>query len=41
MIRAGEAAPPLRLLDQGERERGLADLTGPRGLVLLFYRGYW
>ncbi|HUX68221.1 MAG TPA: hypothetical protein VMV31_12100 [Terriglobales bacterium] len=41
MLRVGEAAPPLRVLDQEERERELADLAGPSGLVLLFYRGFW
>ena len=41
MMRVGEAAPALRVLDQEERERTLTDLSGPRGLVLLFYRGYW
>ena len=40
-MRVGEAAPALRVLDQEERERTLTELSGPRGLVLLFYRGYW
>ncbi|MGH9482635.1 MAG: hypothetical protein ACRD1L_11155 [Terriglobales bacterium] len=37
----GSMMPPLRALDQDGAVRSLGDLTGDRGLVLLFYRGYW
>lgn len=41
MTEVGEAAPPLRVLDQDEREQTVASLAGPRGLILLSYRGHW
>lgn len=34
----GAALPPLGLPDQTGRERNLADLTGPDGLLLLVFR---
>jgi len=34
----GSVAPPIRLRDQGDRERTLASLMGKQGLVLLFVR---
>lgn len=41
MIQKGEIAPPLAAMDHEGRARTVADLTGARGLILLFYRGYW
>ncbi|MGH9485964.1 MAG: hypothetical protein ACRD04_00020 [Terriglobales bacterium] len=41
MVQTGDIAPPLTVTDQDGQSRTLANLTGPRGLVLLFYRGYW
>jgi cytochrome oxidase Cu insertion factor (SCO1/SenC/PrrC family) len=35
---AGAAAPQFELNDQNGRERGLASLAGPKGLVLVFFR---
>jgi len=37
-LATGERIPPLDLLDQTGRRRSLNDLTGPKGLVLLFVR---
>ena len=34
----GAAAPAFKLKDQDGRERDLGSLTGPRGLVLVFFR---
>jgi len=34
----GTAAPDFKLRDQSGRERDLASLTGPKGLVLVFFR---
>lgn len=34
-------APAFKLPDSAGRERGLADLSGPKGLVLVIYRGHW
>jgi hypothetical protein len=36
--RVGQKVPPFRLADQTGRERDLASLAGPKGLVLLFVR---
>ena len=36
--RVGQKVPPFRLADQTGRERDLASLAGPNGLVLLFVR---
>ncbi|MGH9413489.1 MAG: hypothetical protein ACRD0Y_07085 [Terriglobales bacterium] len=41
MPQKGEIAPPLTVTDQDGEPRSLASLSGPKGLVLLFYRGYW
>ncbi|HXR97235.1 MAG TPA: hypothetical protein VN709_05275 [Terriglobales bacterium] len=41
MVVIGESAPAIKFLDQDEVERRLTDLTGPNGLVLHFYRGFW
>jgi hypothetical protein len=41
MPAVGESAPPQGLPDQEGQVRGWAELSGPRGLVLLFHRGYW
>jgi hypothetical protein len=35
---AGAAAPEFRLKDQNGRERDRGSLTGPNGLVLIFFR---
>jgi hypothetical protein len=35
---AGAAAPEIGLKDQNGRERDRGSLTGPRGLVLVFFR---
>ena len=38
----GEKAPDFMLLDQNEQPVGLGDLlSGSRGVVLIFYRGFW
>lgn len=34
-------APDFRLPDSAGELRGLAELTGPKGLVLVIYRGHW
>jgi cytochrome oxidase Cu insertion factor (SCO1/SenC/PrrC family) len=34
----GAAAPAFKLRDQNGRERDFASLTGPKGLVLVFFR---
>ena len=34
----GASAPEIRLKDQNGRERDRASLTGPNGLVLVFFR---
>jgi hypothetical protein len=40
--RIGEKAPDFILLDQNEQPVGLGDLlSGSRGVVLIFYRGFW
>jgi hypothetical protein len=40
--RVGETAPDFMLLDQNERPVGLGDLlSGSRGTLLIFYRGFW
>jgi hypothetical protein len=40
--RVGERAPDFMLLDQNEQPVGLGDLlSGSRGTVLIFYRGFW
>jgi hypothetical protein len=40
--RIGEKAPDFMLLDQNEQPVGLGDLlSGSRGVVLIFYRGFW
>lgn len=41
MVQKGEIAPALTVTDHEDRARTVADLTGARGLILLFYRGYW
>ena len=41
MPAVGTPAPPLRVRDQDDRWRTPADLSGPNGWVLLFYRGHW
>lgn len=35
------AAPDFTLPDSAGAPRGLAGLTGPKGLVLVVYRGHW
>ena len=37
-LAAGVAAPEIRLKDQNGRERDRGSLTGPNGLVLVFFR---
>lgn len=41
--RVGQKAPELALLDSARRETSLAQLlaSSPRGVLLVFYRGYW
>ena len=40
--RVGETAPDFMLLDQNEQPVGLGDLlSGSRGTLLIFYRGFW
>jgi hypothetical protein len=34
----GETLPAFEAMDQSGRRRGFDDLTGPNGLVLVFYR---
>ncbi|WAS96328.1 hypothetical protein [Nannocystis punicea] len=34
-------APEFRVPDSAGTPRGLADLAGPNGLVLVTYRGHW
>ena len=34
----GDPLPPLSLVDQDGRARDFASLTGPQGLVLVFFR---
>lgn len=41
MVQTGELAPPITAIDLTGTPQTLASLTGPRGLILLFYRGYW
>jgi len=41
-LRVGQTAPPFALLDTGNQQVSSADLLkNHRGLVLIFYRGYW
>jgi hypothetical protein len=35
---AGAAAPEIKLRDQSGRERDFASLSGPNGLVVVFFR---
>ena len=38
----GQTAPDFMLLDQNEQPVGLGDLlSGSKGVVLIFYRGFW
>jgi|RhiMethySRZTD1v2_1073278.scaffolds.fasta_scaffold368543_2 hypothetical protein len=37
-LAVGERVPTLNLVDQTGRIRNVADLTGPKGLVILFVR---
>jgi hypothetical protein len=37
-LAVGAAAPEFKLKDQSGRERDFASLTGPQGLVLVFFR---
>ena len=38
----GQKAPDFMLLDQNEQPVGLGDLlSGSKGVVLIFYRGFW
>jgi hypothetical protein len=38
----GQVAPDFMLLDQNEQPVGLGDLlSGSKGVVLIFYRGFW
>jgi hypothetical protein len=38
----GQTAPDFMLLDQNEKPVGLGDLlSGSKGVVLIFYRGFW
>jgi hypothetical protein len=40
--RVGQTAPDFILLDQNEQPVGLGDLlSGSKGVVLIFYRGFW
>jgi hypothetical protein len=40
--RVGETAPDFMLLDQNKQPVGLGDLlSGSRGTLLIFYRGFW
>ena len=41
--RIGEKAPDFKLLDSTRREVSLSQLlaSSPRGVLLIFYRGYW
>ena len=40
--RVGQTAPDFMLLDQNEQPIGLGDLlSGSKGVVLIFYRGFW
>ena len=40
--RVGQKAPDFILLDQNGKPVGLGDLlSGSRGVVLIFYRGFW
>jgi hypothetical protein len=40
--RVGQTAPDFMLLDQNEQPVGLGDLlSGSKGVVLIFYRGFW
>ena len=40
--RAGQAAPPFTLADVNGKQVALSDLLkGNRGVLLIFYRGYW
>ncbi|MGH9466555.1 MAG: hypothetical protein ACRD1Y_04310 [Terriglobales bacterium] len=41
MPRRDELAPPFAVPDQDGQAQTIASLSGERGLVLLFYRGYW
>jgi len=41
-LRVGQAAPSFRLEDANGRQVGLAELlSSHRGVLLIFYRGYW
>lgn len=37
----GQRAPLFSLPDQDGKQRSLADLLSPNGVVLIFYRGHW
>lgn len=37
----GEIAPDFCISDAHGVQRDFASLTGPNGLVLIFYRGHW
>jgi peroxiredoxin len=43
--RVGQLAPDFLLLDQNGKPVGLGDLlrgpSGPKAVVLIFYRGFW
>lgn len=41
LIPVGAVAPDFRLLDQHGHSLGLADATGPNGLILLFFSSFW
>ncbi|MGN6593423.1 MAG: hypothetical protein ACTHJX_11050 [Terriglobales bacterium] len=41
MLGPGDTAPPQTAPDQDGRLASWAELSGERGLVLLFHRGYW
>ncbi|HXE30896.1 MAG TPA: hypothetical protein VN515_03740 [Terriglobales bacterium] len=41
MLKAGETAGWADLVDQEGAARKLQDMSGPRGLILVLYRGYW
>lgn len=36
-----ERAPAIEVLDHNGTSRNLANLAGPNGLLLVFYRGHW
>jgi peroxiredoxin len=37
----GATIPSLNLADQTGTQRDFGSITGPEGLVLIFYRGHW